>query len=203
MQIHVLFYSMYGHNHAMAKAAAEGVYQVPGAEARIFRVPETLPEEVLRKMGAIETQKAWADLPVAKAADLAEADGLILCTPTRFGNMSGQMKQFVDSWGQLWAKGALVGKPAGVMSSSNTQHGGQESTILSFHIVLLHMGMVICGLPYAFEGQRRIDEITGCSPYGASTIAGPDGSRVPSLNELDGARWQGRYVAEIASKLAR
>jgi NAD(P)H dehydrogenase (quinone) len=168
----------------------------------LFKVPETLPREVLEKMGAVEPQKQWADTPVIEAAQLAEADGLIFCTPTRFGNMCGQMKQFVDSWGKLWFERKLVGKPAGVITSSNTQHGGQESTILSFHVVLLHQGMVVCGLPYAFEGQRTVDEITGCSPYGASTIAGMDGSRTPSENELDGARWQGRYIAEIAGKLA-
>jgi NAD(P)H dehydrogenase (quinone) len=201
MKIYVIFYSMYGHIHAMANAAAEGVRQA-GGEAELFQVAETLPQEVLEKMGAVEPQKQWADVPVIKASQLPEADGLIFLTPTRFGNMCGQMKQFVDSWGNLWQSRALVGKPAGVITSSNTQHGGQESTILSFHIPLLHQGMVICGLPYAFEGQMRIDETTGCSPYGASTIAGPDGSRAPSENELDGARWQGRYIAEIAGKLA-
>lgn len=202
MKIYVVFYSMYGHIFEMAKAAAEGVFQVPGAKAELFTVPETLPEEVLKKMGAIEPQREWADVPVIEAKKLPEADGLIFCTPTRFGNMCGQMKQFVDSWGNLWMNRSLVGKPAGVISSSNTQHGGQEATILSFHIVLLHQGMVVCGLPYAFEGQMTGEEITGCSPYGASTIAGPDGSRGPSSNELDGARWQGRYIAEIAAKLA-
>jgi NAD(P)H dehydrogenase (quinone) len=202
MKIYVVFYSMYGHIFEMAKAAAEGVYQAPGAKAELFTVPETLPEEVLKKMGAVEPQKRWADVPVIEAGKLPEADGLIFCTPTRFGNMCGQMKQFVDSWGGLWMNRSLVGKPAGVISSSNTQHGGQEATILSFHIVLLHQGMVICGLPYAFEGQMTGEEITGCSPYGASTIAGPDGSRMPSSIELDGARWQGRYIAEIAAKLA-
>lgn len=203
MKIFVVFYSMYGHIHAMARAAAEGAAQAPGAEVELLRVPETLPGEVLEKMGAVEPQKAWADVPVVTADMLAEGDGFIFCTPTRFGNMCGQMKQFVDSWGKLWLTKALVGKPAGVISSSNTQHGGQESTILSFHIVLLHQGMVVCGLPYAFEGQMAVGEITGCSPYGASTIAGPDGSRTPSANELDGARWQGRYIAEIAGKLAK
>lgn len=202
MKIYVVFYSMYGHIHAMANAACEGVRQVKGAEADLFQVAETLPQEVLQKMGAIESKKAWADVPTITASRLPEADGFIFCTPTRFGVMCGQMKQFIDSWGQLWASDALVGKPAGVITSSNTQHGGQEGTLLSFHIPLLHQGMVICGLPYAFKGQSTIDEITGCSPYGASTIAGPDGARTPSENELDGARWQGRYIAEIAGKLA-
>lgn len=202
MKIAIVFYSMYGHNFAMAKAAAEGVIET-GAQAQLLRVAETLPDEVLEKMGALEAAKAWTDVPVVTPDDLAQADGVIFATPTRFGNMCAQMKTFMDSLGGLWVQGALVGKPAGVMSSSNTQHGGQESTILATHIVLLHQGMIICGLPYAFQGQMLDTEITGCSPYGASTICGSDGSRTPSDNELDGARWQGRYVAETATKLAK
>ncbi|MEK7373470.1 MAG: NAD(P)H:quinone oxidoreductase, partial [Thermodesulfobacteriota bacterium] len=167
------------------------------------RVPETLPEEVLEKMGALETQKSLAHVPVCKVDDLAAADAIIFGTPTRFGNMCGQMRQFLDATGGLWAKGALVGKVGSVFTSSATQHGGQESTILSFHVTLLHHGMVIVGLPYAFAGQMRIDEITGGSPYGASTIAGGDGKRMPSENELAAARFQGKHVAEIAAKLFR
>jgi NAD(P)H dehydrogenase (quinone) len=144
-----------------------------------------------------------AHVPVCKVDDLAAADAIIFGTPTRFGNMCGQMRQFLDATGGLWAKGALVGKVGSVFTSSGTQHGGQESTILSFHITLLHQGMVIVGLPYAFAGQMGTDEVTGGSPYGASTIAGGDGSRLPSENELAGARYQGKYVAGIAAKLSR
>jgi NAD(P)H dehydrogenase (quinone) len=154
-------------------------------------------------MGALETQKAQANVPVCKVEDLVSADAIVFGTPTRFGNMCGQMRQFLDSTGGLWAKGALVGKVGSVFTSSATQHGGQESTILSFHITLLHQGMIIVGLPYSFAGQMRIDEMTGGSPYGASTIAGGDGKRMPSENELDAARFQGKYVAEIAAKLFR
>jgi NAD(P)H dehydrogenase (quinone) len=138
---------------------------------------------------------------VCTVDELAEADAIIFGTPTRFGNMCGQMRQFLDATGQLWVKGALVGKVGSVVASSNTQHGGQESTILTFHITLLHHGMVIVGLPYAFQGQMLTDQITGCSPYGASTIAGADGARLPSQNELAGARYQGEHVAKIARKL--
>ncbi len=153
-------------------------------------------------MGALEAQKAMASIPVCTVDELAGADAIIFGTPTRFGNMCGQMRQFLDATGQLWAKGALVGKVGSVFTSSATQHGGQESTILTFHITLLHQGMVIVGLPYAFAGQMRIDEITGGSPYGASTIAGGKGERMPSENELAAARYQGKHVATIAAKLA-
>ncbi len=187
----------------MAEAVVEGVKQVNRAEVELRRVPETLPDEVLEQMGAVDAQKAFAHVPVCSVDELTTADAVIFGTPTRFGNMCGQMRQFLDATGQLWASGALVGKVGSVFTSSATQHGGQESTILSFHITLLHQGFVIVGLPYAFQGQMRIDEITGGSPYGASTIAGGDGSRLPSENELDGARFQGKHVAEIASKLAK
>jgi len=203
MNILIAYYSMYGHVHRLAQAVAEGVRELPGAEASLRRVPETLPPEILAKMGALEAQKAMADIPICKVDELAAADGIIFGTPTRFGNMCGQMRQFLDATGQLWIKGALVGKAGSVFTSSNTQHGGQESTILSFHITLLHQGMVIVGLPYSFAGQMRDDEITGCSPYGASTIAGADGGRSPSENELAAARYQGRHVAEIAAKLTK
>lgn len=201
MKILIVYYSMYGHIHKMAQAVAEGVREVKGAEAVLRRVPETLPDEVLKKMGAYEIQQKLKEVPVCKVEELADADAIIFGTPTRFGNMCGQMRQFLDATGGLWGKGALVGKIASVFTSSSTQHGGQESTILSFIPTLLHHGMIIAGLPYTFQGQSRIDEITGCSPYGASTIAGPDGSRQPSKNELDGARFQGRYVAELTEKL--
>lgn len=203
MKVLVVFYSMYGHIYRLAEAIAEGAREVKGAEVEMRRIPETLSEEILGKMGAIEAQKVFAHIPVCTVDELASADAIIFGTPTRFGNMCGQMRQFLDATGQLWAKGALVGKVGSVFTSSNTQHGGQESTILSFHITLLHQGMVIMGLPYTFQGQMRTDEITGGSPYGTSTIAGSKGERMPSQNELAAARFQGRHVAAIAFKLTR
>ena len=201
MKVLIIYYSMYGHIHRMAEAVSEGVKEVKGAEAVIRRVPETLSDDILKKMGAFDAQKAMANIPICTVDELASADAIIFGTPTRFGNMCGQMRQFLDATGQLWAKGALVGKVGSVFTSSATQHGGQESTILSFHTTLLHHGMVIVGLPYAFQEQMRIDEITGCSPYGASTIAGGKGERMPSKTELAGARFQGRHVTGIAMKL--
>jgi NAD(P)H dehydrogenase (quinone) len=199
----VVYYSMYGHVHQMAQAIAEGVKEVGGAEVELRRVPETLPSEVLSKMGALEAQKSFSEVPVCTVEELTSADAILFGTPTRFGNMCGQMRQFLDATGQLWAKGALVGKVGSVFASSATQHGGQESTILSFHTTLLHHGMIVVGLPYAFQEQMRVDEITGGSPYGSSTIAGGKGERMPSENELAGARFQGRHVAEIATKLSK
>ncbi len=202
MKVFIVFYSTYGHVYRMAEAIAQGAREVPGVEVELRRVQETLPEQVLRDMGALEAQKAFSHIPVATVKDLEDADAIIFGTPTRFGNMAGQMRQFLDSTGQLWAKGALVGKVGSVFVSTATQHGGQESTILSFHNTLLHHGMVVVGLPYAFPGQLSIDEISGGSPYGATTIAGPRGERMPSENELAAARFQGKHVATIASKLA-
>jgi NAD(P)H dehydrogenase (quinone) len=202
MTVLIPFYSMYGHIYTMAQAVAEGVSQIEGAQPVLRRVPETLPPEVLEKMGAVESQKTLSQVEVCTIEELAEADGIIFGTPTRFGNMCGQMRQFLDATGKLWATGSLVGKVGSVFTSSNTQHGGQETTIISFHLTLFHQGMIVVGLPYAFKGQSSIDEITGCSPYGASTIAGPDGKRQPSDNELEGARFQGRHVAAIVKKLA-
>src|SRR3989337_474210 len=203
MKVLVVYYSMYGHIHKMAEAVAEGVREVKGGVAELRRVPETLPQDVLKKMGAVEPQKAFAHITVCTVDEMAAADAIIFCTPTRFGNMCGQMRQFLDSTGQLWAKGSLVGTVGSVFTSSATQHGGQESTILSFHITLLHQGMIIAGLPYSFQGQMGINEITAGSPYGPSTIAGGQGERMPSKNELAAARFQGNYVATIASKLAK
>ncbi|HNL86880.1 MAG TPA: NAD(P)H:quinone oxidoreductase, partial [Methanoregulaceae archaeon] len=180
------------------------VRDVPGCEAVLRRVPETLPSGVPEKMGAGEFQKEFSKIAVCTMEELAGADAIVVGTPTRYGNMCGQMRQFFDATGKLWVAGDLVGKPGSVFTSSATQHGGQESTILSVHTTLLHHGMVIVGLPYTFEGQSRLDEITGGSPYGASTIAGNGpGTRWPSENELAAARYQGRYVAEIAKRLAR
>ncbi len=201
MKILVIFYSLYGHIQKMAEAVAEGARSVEGVEVELRRVPETLPPEVIEQMGAVEAQKNMESIPIATVDELGKSDAVIFGTPTRFGNMCGQMRQFLDATGQLWLTGAMVGKAGSVFTSSATQHGGQESTILSFHTTLLHQGMVVVGLPYAFQGQMRIDEITGGSPYGASTIAGGKGERMPSENELEGARFQGRHVATIAKKL--
>ncbi len=201
MKVLIVYYSMYGHIYRMAEEAAEGVRSVANAEAIIRRVPETLSEGTLETMGATEAQKQQSHIPICTVKELSEADAIIFGTPTRFGNMCGQMRQFLDSTGQLWMEGSLVGKVGSVITSSSTQHGGQESTILTFHVTLLHHGMIIVGLPYTFKGQMMMEEISGCSPYGASTIAGGDGSRFPSKNELAGARYQGAYVAEIAKKL--
>jgi NAD(P)H dehydrogenase (quinone) len=203
MKVLIAFYSTYGHVYKMAQAVAEGAKEVAGTQVELRRVPETLPADVLQKMGAVDAQKTFADIPICKVDELASADAIIFGTPTRFGNMCGQMRQFLDATGQLWSQGALVGKVGSVFASTATQHGGQESTLLSFHITLLHQGMVLVGLPYAFQGQMRNDEITGCSPYGATTIAGTQGERTPSENELAGARFQGKHVATIAAKLAK
>lgn len=203
MKVLIVYYSMYEHVHRMAEAVAEGAREVAGAEIIVRRVPETLPPDVLEKMGAMEAQKRMAHIPVCTVNELSEADAILFGSPTRFGNMCGQMRQFLDATGGLWLKGSLVGKVGSVFASSSTQHGGQESTILSFHTTLLHHGMVIVGLPYSFQGQMRNDEITGGSPYGASTIAGTEGERRPSENELSAARFQGRHVASIAFKLSR
>lgn len=202
MKVLIPFYSTYGHIYQMAKAVAEGVQEVSGAEALIRRVPETLPLEVLQAMGAVEAQQAFADVPVATVEELGEADAVIFGTPTRYGMMAAQMKQFLDATGQLWMQGKLVGKVGSVFTSAANQHGGLEATLLNFHTVLFHHGMVVVGLPYAFQGQMGVDEVKGGSPYGASTIAGADGSRMPSEQDLAGARFQGRHVAQIASKLA-
>jgi NAD(P)H dehydrogenase (quinone) len=193
----VLYYSAYGHIEQLAEAVAEGARGVAGTEVTIKRVPELMPAEIAEKAGVKLDQPA----PIASPAELADYDAVIFGTPTRFGNMAAQMRNFLDQTGGLWAAGALIGKVGSVFASTATQHGGQESTILSFHTTLLHHGMVIVGLPYSAAGQTRIDEITGGSPYGATTIAGGDGSRQPSDNERELAHFQGRHVAEIAGKL--
>jgi NAD(P)H dehydrogenase (quinone) len=195
-RILVLYYSTYGHTERMAQAAAEGVAQA-GGEAVVKRVPELMPEEVARKSGAKLDQQA----PVATPKELADYDGFLFGTPTRYGNMAAQMRNFLDQTGSLWLSNALVGRPAGVFTSTATQHGGQESTILSFHTTLLHLGMVVVGLPYTAAEQMRLDEITGGSPYGASTIAGGKGERLPSGGELEMMRFQARHLTAIAAKL--
>ncbi|VTZ60143.1 NAD(P)H:quinone oxidoreductase [Sinorhizobium medicae] len=198
-KILVLYYSSYGHIETMAKAVAEGAGQA-GATVALKRVPELVPEAVARSSGYRLGQEA----PIATVAELAYYDAIVIGTPTRFGNMASQMKNFLDQTGGLWAENKLVGKIGSVFTSTGSQHGGQESTILSTHVVMLHLGMVIVGLPYSFKGQMRMDEITGGSPYGASTLAEDEnhGDRSPSANELDGARFQGRHVAEVAATMA-
>ena len=194
----VLYYSTWGHIETMAGAVAEGAREA-GAHVTIKRVPELAPEAVAKAAHYKLNQTA----PVADPNELADYDAIIIGTPTRYGNMAAQMKNFLDQTGALWMNGALVGKVGSVFTSSATQHGGQESTILSTHVVLLHQGMVIVGLPYAFQGQMGVAEVMGNSPYGASTISAGDGSRQPSAIELEGARFQGKHVAGIAGKLAK
>ncbi|HPH94172.1 MAG TPA: NAD(P)H:quinone oxidoreductase [Candidatus Cloacimonas sp.] len=200
MKVLVLFYSAYGHIYKMAEAVAEGARKVEGMEVEIKQVPETLSAEILHKIGAAEAKKEFAHIAVAEIEDLTKADAIIFGFPTRFGSVPSQMKTFIDGTGSLWAKGALIGKIGSVFTSTSAQHGGQESTILGFYPVLLHHGMLITGLPYSFQGQGTMDEISGGTPYGASTIVG-DGSRMPSENELEGARYQGWYVASLVAKM--
>jgi NAD(P)H:quinone oxidoreductase type IV len=202
MKIQIIFYSMYGHIHEMAEAVAEGAREVEGAEVTLYQVAELVPEAALERTGAKAARQAFAHIPEAVPDQMAEADAIIFGTPTRFGNMCAQMRNFLDRTGQLWANGALVGKIGSVFTSTATQHGGQETTITSFHTTLLHHGMIIVGVPYTEVRLLNMSEITGGSPYGASTLAGSDGSRRPTENELAIARAQGRRVAEIAGKLA-
>ncbi|HOO54054.1 MAG TPA: NAD(P)H:quinone oxidoreductase [Methanothrix sp.] len=204
MKVLVVYYTMNGHTHRLAEAAAEGARQVEGAEVMLRRVPETLSEAELKKRGASdEARKVFSKVLICTPEELEGAEAVIFGTPSYLGNMSGQMRTFLDSLGELWKRNALVGKVGSVFVSSGSQHGGQEAAILSFHPTLLHLGMVIVGLPYSFESQRRIDEVVGGSPYGASTIAGRAGERMPSETELAGARFQGKHVAKIALKLFR
>ncbi len=194
----VVYYSSYGHVASLAEAIAEGARGVPGTEVSVKRVAELVPEEVARKAG----MKLDQDAPVAAPGELGDYDAVVFGTPTRFGNMAAQMRNFLDQTGGLWMSGALVGKVGSVFASTGTQHGGQETTITSFHTTLLHHGMIIVGVPYSCPELSNMDEITGGTPYGASTLAGADGSRQPSDNELAIARFQGRHVAEIAARLA-
>ncbi len=203
MNIQVIFYSMYGHVYEMAMAVAEGAREVDGAEVGVYQVAETLSYEVLAKMGAAERKKSFAHIPVAQSSRLVEADAIIIGTPTRFGNIPAQLATFFDTTGSLWAKGSLVGKVGSVFTSTNTQHGGQETTITCVWHTMIHHGMIIVGCPYTEGRIRIIDEVTGGGPYGAGTLAGPDGSRRPSENELAVARFQGRHVAEISKALVK
>lgn len=200
-QIQIVFYSMYGHIYTMAEAVAEGVRSVPGCNVELLQVPELIPEEVLEQYGAKAARLSFAHVPIATVDGLVAADAIIFGTPTRFGNMAAQMRNFLDQTGKLWMQGSLVGKVGSVFASTATQHGGQETTITSFHSTLLHQGMIIVGVPYAEQRLLNMGEITGGTPYGATTLAGADGSRKPSENELAIARYQGAHVAKIAQKL--
>lgn len=197
----IVFYSMYGHIYELAEAIAAGASEVPEVDVGIRQVPELVPDEILEKSGAKAARETFAHVPRARVSELPEADAILFGTPTRFGNMAAQMRNFLDQTGGLWANGALVGKVGSVFTSTASQHGGQETTITSFHTTLLHHGMVIVGVPYRVPGLTNMAEITGGTPYGASTLAGGDHSRRPSENEKAIARFQGRHVAEIARRL--
>jgi NAD(P)H:quinone oxidoreductase type IV len=200
-KIQVVFYSMYGHVHEMAEAVAEGARQLPGTEVSLWQVPELVPDAILQRSGADVARAAFAQVPVATPQQLAAADAIIFGTPTRFGNMAAQMRNFLDQTGGLWAEGALVGKVGSVFTSTASQHGGHETTLVSFHATLLHHGMIVVGVPSTEPRLFLMTEITGGTPYGASTSTGVDGGRRPSENELAIARFQGRHVAEITTAL--
>jgi NAD(P)H dehydrogenase (quinone) len=201
MKIKVIFYSMYGHIYRMAEAVAEGASSVEDADVEMFQVPELLPIEILERSGAKKAREAFARIPLAKPDDLVDAGAIIFGTPTRSGNMCAQMRNFLDQAGGLGAQNALVGKVGSAFTSSATQHGGQETTLISFYITLLHYGMIIVGLPYSEVRQTTMSEIAGGSPYGSSTICGVSGGRMPSATELSMARFQGRHVATVTRKL--
>ncbi len=201
MTVHIVFYSMFGHIYQMAEAVAEGTREVEGAQVGLFQVEETLPDEILVKTGAGEAREQFAHIPIATVDHLAEADAIIFGTPTRFGNMCAQMRAFLDKTGPLWAAGTLIEKVGSVFASTASQHGGQETTIISFMFTLLHHGMIIVGVPYSEQRLLNLEEIAGGTPYGATTMAGADGSRWPTENELAIARFQGRHVAEVTSRL--
>jgi len=202
MKMLIVYHSMYGHTRKLAESVAKGAKEIEGAEVKITRVKETLSDEVLEKMGCLEIIKNMEkEVPEVTLDDLKDADAIVFGTPTRFGNMSAQMKTFLDSTGGLWSEGALVGKVGGVFTSTATQHGGQESTILSFHNVLLHQGMIISGLPYSYEGLSNVEKISGGTPYGASTVSGGDGKLQPTDVDLEGAKYQGKHIAKITKKL--
>ena len=202
-KVQVIFYSMYGHIYKMAEAVTAGVREVPGVEVSLYQVPELVADAVLERSGAKKARDAFAHIPIATVNQLPDADAIIFGTPTRFGNMAAQMRDFLDQCGGLWVRNALVGKVGSVFASTGTQHGGQETTITSFHTTLLHLGMIIVGVPYSAKGLSNMNEISGGTPYGATTLANSDGSRQPSKNELEIAQFQGRHVADIARRLVQ
>ena len=201
VNVQIIFYSMYGHIFRMAEAVAEGARQVEGATVSLSQVPELVPKEALERTGAKQARDHFAHIPIAKPDQLPAADVILFGTPTRYGNVCAQMQNFMDQTGQLWLKGALVGKVAGVFTSTATQHGGQETTIRSLHTELFHHGLIVVGVPYACQELMNMNEITGGSPYGASTLAGPRGDRLPTENELTIARYMGRHVTRIGAEL--
>jgi NAD(P)H dehydrogenase (quinone) len=203
IKVNVIFYSMYGHIYKMAEAIADGAKSVPGTEVKLLQVQETIPDDVLEKYGAKAARASFAKIPTATLDNLTEAHAIIFGTPTRFGNMAGQMRNFLDQTGQIWFSGGLIGKVGSVFASTASQHGGQETTITSFHSTLLHHGMIIVGVPYSEKGLLDLSAISGGTPYGATTIAAGDGSRQPSANELNIAKFQGKHVAEVTAKLFR
>lgn len=202
VKVQIVFHSLYTHVYQLAEAIAEGAREVSGAEVLLAQVPETLPAEILEKMGATAAKKSFAHIPVADPHALADADAIILGTPTRFGASTAQMQAFLDATGGLWVKGALIGKVGSAFTSTASQHGGQETTLVHLHTFFYHQGMVVAGVPYAAKELSELNEVTGGSPYGASTIAGPRGERTPTANELAIARFQGKHIAQIAAKLS-
>jgi NAD(P)H dehydrogenase (quinone) len=202
VKVQVIFYSLYGHIYHMAQAVVEGAKQVAGAEVELLQVPELLPTAILEKMGAVEAKKAFAHVPIADPTRLAEADALIFGTGTRFGSATAQMQSFFDSTGSHWMSGGLIGKVGSVFTSTASQHGGQETTLISMQTFLMHQGMIVVGVPYSAQELLNMDEMSGGTPYGASTITGAKGERMPSKNELAIARFQGRHVTQVAAKLA-
>ena len=202
VKVQVIFHSLYTHVYQLAEAVVAGAKEVDGAEVSLAQVPETLPQAILEKMGAVEAKKVFAHVPIADPHALADADAIILGTPTRFGASTAQMQAFLDATGGLWSKGALIGKVGSAFTSTASQHGGQETTLVHLHTFFYHQGMVVAGVPYSAQELVNLDAISGGSPYGASTIAGPRGERTPTANELAIARFQGRHVAQIAAKLS-
>jgi len=202
VNVQIIFYSLYGHIHRMAEAVAEGARQVPGANVQLYQVQELIPEEALVRTGAKQARQAFAHVPFARPEQLPNADAIIFGVPTRYGGVVAQIQNFIDQTGQLWLQGALIGKVGSVFTSTATQHGGQETTIRSLHTELFHHGMVVVGVPYSCQELMNMNEITGGSPYGAGTLAGTKGERLPSENELKIARFQGKHVTQIAAKLA-
>jgi NAD(P)H dehydrogenase (quinone) len=203
MKVLIAHYSLLGHTNRLAEAVMQGAKEIEGAEVKLMRVPEILSEEEIMRRGGVEFSKSFKNLPICIPDDLAKADAIILGAPTYLGNMCAQMQHFLNSLGKLWRDGILVGKVGSAFTSSGSQHGGQEAALISMHTTMLHLGMIVVGLPYTFKGQLRIDEITGGTPYGATTIAGQNGERMPSENELAAARFQGKHVASIAAKLTK
>lgn len=203
MKVLIVHHSVMGHTNSLAEAVVKGAKKVEGAEVKLMRVPEILAEDEIKSRGSGEFSKSFKNLPICRPDDLATAEAIILGAPTYLGNMCSEMQHYLNSLGKLWRDGTLVGKVGSAFTSSGSQHGGQEAALLSVHTTMLHLGMIVVGLPYTFHGQLRIDEITGGSPYGATTIAGQKGERMPSENELEAAKFQGEHVASIAAKLAK